>query len=613
MAEPDDDSKRSANRARILIALAAALAAVVALSWGKCDRKVDDPEQTMKPDEAPLPVPAGLLADLYVATPNATWGKIQRGVGGAVGILPASAGGIICTAAGLDPFIASEIDGAVPMYGAVAGEPASAGWVVAMKLSDLRKARGVLVDGDTARYATRDTGGMTELLPKGQGSPPSVVIAISPNGYLLLARRSDDLTKLGPYVTRSLPRRPLPAEGAIVLDVPRAALGAVVKPKLEDLWASAKGYLLSEDERMRQKHGGRAPDFGDPKAIVGAVDAWVARRIAVFGDLDKMRVAIDAAEDGIAIVTTMTPAPGGGAASKWTEGMKVGDLAALGSLPASSAIALQVRDADQDRADQIHELEKTMTSSFGARLAEPDAKKLHDVFEDLTKARGEVLSSALVWDEPQGLSLRLATRDTDAATRAVKGAVDLLKVAPFKELLRVKDVTTSTEDVNGGGGTDGGAGGGNGGGAKASVVTITREPAKDAKDAKDTRDRAPKTDAGAPAGRRAPKDQLGIAWLVDKNTLSIATSDTPLSTLGLTTRPDKKLADEPAIARSFDALGKSATAVLVVQLLRFDPTRANLPAAPLVIALGRKDKDASLRIDVANGLLRELARRQLGL
>lgn len=606
MAEADDDSKRSANRTRILIALAAVGAVIATLSWGKCDRKVEDPEQTMKTDEAPLPVPAGLLADLYVGTPNATWGKIQRGVGGAVGILPASAGGIICTAAGLDPFIASEIDGAVPMYGAVAGEPASAGWVIAMKLSDLRKARGVLVDGDTARYAARDTGGMTELLPKGQGSPPSVAIAISPNGYLLLARRSDDLTKLGPYVTRSLPRRSLPGDGAIVLDVPRAALGSVVKPKLEDLWASAKGYLLSEDERMRQKHGGRAPDFGDPKAIVGAVDAWIARRIAVFGDLDKMRVAIDPAEDGIAIVTTMTPAAGGGAASKWTDGMKVGDLAALGSLPASSAIALQVRDGDEDRAAQIQELEKTMTSSFGSRLAEPDAKKLHDVFEDLTTARGEVLSSALVWDEPQGLSLRLATRDPDAAARAVKGAVDLVKVAPFKELLRVKDVTTSSEDVAGGG--------------KASVVTITREPAKDAKDAKDTkdtRDRAPKTDAGAGAGvpavRRAPRDQLGIAWLVDKDTLSIATSDTPLSTLGLTTRPDKKLADEPAIARSFTALGKNASAVLVLQLLRFDPTRANLPAAPLVIALGRKDKDASLRIDVANGLLRELARRQLGL
>ena len=93
----------------------------------------------------------------------------------------------------------------------------------------------------------------------------------------------------------------------------------------------------------------------------------------------------------------------------------------------------------------------------------------------------------------------------------------------------------------------------------------------------------------------------------------MATSDTPVATLGQALRPDRKLGDEPAVARSFTALGANASAVLVVQPLRFDPKRANLPTAPLVIALGRKDKDATLRIDIANGLLRELARWQMGL
>lgn len=595
------ERERAARRKWIAIAIAAAVGVTAVLSWGKCDRKPDDPAQTMKTEEAPLPAPAGLIADLTIATPNASWGKIQRGIGGAVGILPASAGGIICAAAGLDPFISSEIDGSVPMYGAVAGDPARAGFVLAMKLSDLRKARGVLVDGDTARYATRDTGGMTELLPKGQGSPPSIVLAISPNGYLLLARRSEDLTTLGAYVTRTLPRRRLPEGGSIVLDVGRTALGSLVKPKLEELWSGAKGYLLAEDERMRRDHGGRAPDFGDPKAIVGAVDAWVSRRIAVFGDLEKMRVALDPAEDGISIVTTLTPAAGGGVASKWTDAMKIGDLGPLGSLPAASAVALLVRDGEEERADQGRELEKTLTSSLGPRLAEGDAKKLHDVFDDFTKARGDVLTSALVWDEPQGLSLRIAARDAEAATRAVKGAIELVKVAPFKELLRVREVTTSTDELAGAGG-------------KASNVTIAREPGKDG--GKDPRElRGPKTDAGAAAaaGKRARKDDLGIAWLVDGGVLTLATSDTPLATLGGVVRPEKKLGDEPSVARSFKALGGDASAVLVVQPLRFDAVRAHMPAAPLVIALGRKEKNATLRIDVANGLLRELARRQLGL
>jgi hypothetical protein len=609
--------KRLASPA-IAVLLAAAVVLATVASCSKCgETSTDDPAQTMKIPETPVPAPDGLLADVYIGTPNASWGKLQRGIGGAVGILPASAGGIICAAAGLDPFIASEIDGAAPFYGAVAGDPGNAGFVLALKLLDLRKARGTLVDGDTSRYGSRDAGGMTELVAKGKGAGvadgPPVAVAFSPNGYLLIARRSEDLGRLGPYVTRTLPKRPLPAEGAVVFDMPRAALGSLLKPKLEDLWGTARSFLLREDERMRRDHGGRAPDFGDPKAIVSAADAWVTRRIAVFGDLEKMRIAVDLVEDGISIVSTMTPAGGGGPAAKWTDAMTIGDVKPLAALPATAAAALLMRDSEGARADQSAEIEKAVTSALGFRLAEADTKKLHEVIEDFTKARGDVLATALVWDEPQGLSLRGQVRDPEAAARAVRGAVDLVKVAPFKELLHVRDVTTSTEEVSGVG--------------KASIVTLAREPARDARGPRALA--APPRaggDAGAPSGamwgidasapappKRPRKDELGLAWLVDGNVLTLATSDTPLATLSATVRPDRKLVDEPSIARTFTALGSSASTVLVVQPLRFDATRANLPAAPLVIALGRKDKDATLRIDIANGLLREFARMQMGL
>ena len=124
-------------------------------------------------------------------------------------------------------------------------------------------------------------------------------------------------------------------------------------------------------------------------------------------------------------------------------------------------------------------------------------------------------------------------------------------------------------------------------------------------------------DGGAPdaasLAKRPTKPPLGLAWLVDGGVLSMASGEVPLNMLGATVHPDRKLGDEPAVARSLTALGTSASGVLLVQPLRFDAKRANLPAAPLVIALGRKDKDATLRIDVANGLLREVARWQMGL
>jgi len=543
---------------------------------------------------------------VYMATPNASWTKLQRNIGGAAGLLPASAGGIVCAVAGLDPFVASEIDGAAPIYGVVAGDPANAGFIIAMKLLDLRKARTVLVDGETARFTPKEDAGVTELVPKGQPSGAPVVVGLSPNGYVLVARRSEDLAKLAPYVTRTLPKRPLPAEGAIVFDVPRAALGTVVKPKLDDLWAVAKAFLLAEDEAMRRNHGGRAPDYGDPKAIVAAADSWVTKRIGVVGDLEKMRIAVDVIEDGVSVVSTMTPVAGTGPARKWTDAMKLGDAATLAALPATTAAALVLRDGEEDRAEQSNAMESVITSALGTRLAEGDAKKLHDVVQDFTKARGEVVTAGLAWDEPQGISLRAPVRDAEAASRAVRGAVDLAKIAPFKELLRVRDVTSSTEDVPGFG--------------KASIAMIAREPARpsesDSRPPRARRDAgAPdaRADAGAPRPSPSRKNDLGLAWVVSGDVLSMASGDTPGATLSAAARPDRKLSDEPAIARSLAALAANASAVLVVQPLRFDVARANLPAAPLVIALGRKDKDATFRVDVANGLLRELARWQMGL
>ncbi len=58
-------------RARAAFVGAAFLAIACAFSCSKCDRE-EDPAQTMKAAEAPLPAPEGLLADVYMVTPNAS-------------------------------------------------------------------------------------------------------------------------------------------------------------------------------------------------------------------------------------------------------------------------------------------------------------------------------------------------------------------------------------------------------------------------------------------------------------------------------------------------------------------------------------------------------------
>jgi hypothetical protein len=598
--------KASSRTKAVLAVAAAALVVLGALTLGRWSPKAPlDDLDAARANEAPVPEPTGLLAEVFIGSPNASWGRLQRGVGGAAGILPASAGGIVCAVAGLDPLLASEIDGRAPAFGAIAGDPANPTYAFALKLNDLRKARGLLVDGDTARFASRDAFGVTELLPKAGGSGPALAVGISPNGYLVLARRAEDFAALVPYATRTLPARALPADGAVVLDVPRSALGAVVRPKLDELWGLAKAFLLASDERMRNERGGRAPDYGDPRAIVAALDGWIGKRIAIVGDLERLRVAVDVADDGVAIVATMTPVGGEGPAAVWSAAMLTGDTAAVGAMPATSAVALATRDSEQDRAEQALGAEKTITSALGPRLGEGDAKKLHDVLDAWTRARSDTLAASLAWDEPQGLALRAPVRDEEAASRAVRGALDLARVSPFKELLRTREVTTSTETLPGLG--------------KVSLVTITREPR--GREGRDARRRpagladAGASDAGAATatGKRAGRDELALAWAVEGGALGVATGELPLRTLGGAARPERKLGDEPSVARALGALGVTANSVVVLQPLRFDPTRASLPPAPLVIALGKKGKEPYVRMDIAHGVLRELARWQMGL
>lgn len=572
--------------------------ALSAVACSKCGRHEGQPEETVASTALPpVPAPDALLADLYVPSPNGSWSKLQRGIGGATGILPPSAGGIVCTALGLDPSVGSEIDGTLPSFGVIAGDPASPGWAFAMKLTDARHARSVLADGETAHFTSREAEGMTVLAGKGDSSASSMALAITSNGYLLVAPKGEDLSRLGPYVTRTLPSRPLP-QGAFVADVPRSALSTVIAPKLRSLWAETQTSLLAQDERARQAHGGRAPDFGDPKAILAAVNTVLGRRLDIVGDLERLRVSLDIGDEGIVVSALMTPAAGGGAASKWLTAMRTGEHAPIDALPASAAVALLVRDGEEARADQARELEDAVRASLGDRLSAADAKKLHDVLDDGAKARSEVLTASLAWDDPQAFALQAPVRDADAAGRAVRGALDLARAAPFKELLHLDDATTATEETPDLG--------------KVSLATFVRK----GRGATAGRPKALTTsDAGAKAANEGRSKGGGaMAWSTAAGQLSVVLGEEPIVGLRNNSRPEKTLGAEPSVKQALDPLGADASMVVVVQPLRFDPTRANLPTAPVVFAVGKRgtDNDGFARLSLANGVLREFARRQMG-
>jgi hypothetical protein len=577
------------------VAAAGVLVAVSVVALGKCGGSPSPgADSGVVTEPPPARAPDNLLAEITLSTPNASWTKLQRGVGGAAGILPATLPGVLVALTDLDAALANELDGTAPMFGVVAGSPVDPGFAFAVKLVDARRARGLLADGDTSRFTSKDVAGMTLLVPKGRDARErTFAIALTPNGYLVVTRREADLAALGPYLTRTLPGRPLPVESAAVVEIPRSALQTVLEPKLASLWKEGKSFLLTQDERMRAERG-RAPDFGDPVSIVAALDAVLSRRIAVLGDLEKVRVALDVGDDAAVLTATLTPAGPDGPARTWVDGMKVGDASPVLALPSASALALSTRDTEADRDEQSRELEKAITSALGARLR--DAGKLHDVVGAMTKARDESLALAVGLDDPAGVLVRAPVRDAASADKAIRGMFDLAKAEPFKELFRVRDVSSTSEDLPGLG--------------KLAALTLTRDPRETKRGPGALQARGRAADAGAAAAKTSAS--VGAAWLTEQGTLSLGAGAEPTVTLKLGARPDRKLGDEPSLTRFTTAIGNDATTVIVGQPLRLDPKRANLPTAPLAIAVGRKGRDAFVRVDVAAALLREGARWQMG-
>lgn len=567
----------------------------VVLALGGCSSCEKKDEKAAVP-EVPVAAPGDLLADVYAMSPNTSWSRLQRGIGGAVGILPATLPGIIGFMAELDPRIGNEIDGSAPIYAVLAGDPAQPAFCIAMKLVDPRRARMLLTDGETSLFNVREESGLTHLVPKTRvertDKKQPAVSALTTNGYITVGKMPEDLSKLSAYATRTLPGRTLPKDAAIVADVPRSAVATVLAPKLETAWNDAKSFLLLQDERMRGEHGGRAPDFGDPKAIVAALDAVVGRRIAVFRDLERVRFALDVTDDAVVLNSTLTPVAGDGPAKRWVHSMRVGDAAALLGLPNTSLVALSLRDTEEDRVAQAAEMEKAIASSLGERLKEPDAKRLHDALEDWTKGRDETLAIAYSIDEPTGTFITTRTRDAEAANRAVRSVVDLAKASPFKEMLHVKEVTTSTEEIPGFG--------------KVQVAKISREaPAMRPPPGLEAR----AGDAGAP---KISAPSTGVAWSTEAGSIALGLGSEPIVALKTGARPDKKLRDDPLVARFTSNVGATASTFVVVQPLRYDAKRAHLGAAPIAIAVSRKDGDAVVRLELSDLLLRELSRYFMG-
>ena len=569
--------------------------------------------------DPPVPAPEGLLAEVVVIDPNGSWGKMQRGTGGAISLMPMTLGGLVTSLASLDPSLGPEIDGTAPAFGAVATGPSgmeSVSYALAVHLLDERRTRGTLFDGPNARYTARDAAGMTLLVAKGgAGAAPvsPVAAAISRGGYLLVARNEAELTRLGPYVARTLPARPRPV-GSIAIEVPRAAFTGPLSPYLASLWASFRSDMERQDARMREAHGGKAPDFGDPRAIVEMSDAFVKDKMGILGDLDRARLVIDPIDDGVRIVASLVPVAGDGQAARAVRAMHVGDASPLLDVPKAASMALLARSDAEERRESARDASQAIAKALGDRIDADGREKLEQALMDWAKGRGDFVSASWLGGDRSGLLVRAPASDAESVSRAMHGLVNLADKPAFKgpleTFLQVRQISTSQVEVPGLGKTE--------------LVTFTRGEPKAVGTAQMGASQKGRTPpAGEPRGAasappRGGPPKGGMAWALSGNVsdsasagVFVAAGEDPIAILRGVSENPSKAGEDLDFAGAVKRLGSNVTLALVVRRAAFDPGRAAGGLA-LVVGWGREGTDARAYLEASHTFVRELIRRSGG-
>jgi len=565
---------RSASTGSIVLVALAALHLSACGSCGSRTGGTGAADAAVASAFPPVPQPDGLVAQGWVRAPDALWARVQNGVSGAVALLPPDVGSLVCAAVGLDPKLAPLVDGKALSYFVAADAPGEGlAWAAAVPLKDPQGARALLLGSDASAYTARTEGGMQVL--SRTGKPLEAAAAIAGQSWLVVARNDADLVRLGPYAWRTMPTLPAPdATAAVVADVPGSALAGPLAARMRARWAEARQWLEDTDREQREHHGGRAPDFGDPRAIIASLDALVQRRMALVAQGRGAHVELDAGDDDVHVDVRLQPGAAEAGADLVTA-MRTGDERPLGELPADTLLAVLSRSDASMRAEDATDTKAALAGALGEKAKQDDRRAIERTIDDWTAARGDWMTGAVAWGAERGLWLR--TPSSNAGPGAVREWIDLARRPvlgePLRSLFQLGPPTVTTTSV------------------------------------------ADVTDATLATFAPPKGPSLGVAWGMHDGELLVAAGAHAPKLLGAQATPPARLGDDPRLAAALAALGSDASFTLVSEPLRLDSTRgaSHEAVAPLVFAWGRRGGDAWARVDAANELLRELVRMKAGL
>ncbi|WP_437715784.1 hypothetical protein WMF45_04800 [Sorangium sp. So ce448] len=575
---------------------AALLAIVLGLSAGALGCKSPGaPSDAGAAALSPVPAPAGLIAEAFLPTPDATWARARALIGGSAALLPSSAGALAASLLGLPITVASEIDGGVPVLGAAveAADGARPRAALGIHVKDGGRFIDQLTRGEGARFRAKpDAATAIALLEPLQGASP-VALGVLGN-YLLVAETPGDLISMGPYVARTMPQAQVPKED-LAVEIPRAALEGPVLKAARSAWDKARG-----------------PD-GAPRATAVPLGPMIESALAMLGDLERARLTLVLDEDAH-LRASGTPKAGGGPASKASADLAVGDVKPLLDLPADSRVGILVRDRAATRAESVPRLVDALAGLVEGDLPAAERERVGAAIRAASDARGDWFAGGLRFDGAGPTAfVRAAVGDRAKLEASIQDLLGTAELPPFKaalqrEGLRVSagkaalplldgDVRRVRFERTAGASAPAGAGG---------------APAR----------KGPQGGKGGPAAQGAslPPSSIELLYLVRDDGLFASVGNDPGAGLRsvVGALQGERLGEVPSMKTALAPLGSDIAFALVVEPLRLVASRLGQPgagdSAPVVIAAGAASESAGspaafwARADVAAAAIRELAR-----
>ena len=571
-----------------------ALLALALLSFGACSSSGSpDAGAPAAAPLTPLPAPPGLLGELFIPSPGATWGRARAGAGGPAVFLPQSFGGLAATLVGLPITTSAEIDDAVPLVGAAVREgKGPVQGVVGLHVKAGDRFVDQLTRGEGARFnASVDAGSHVTLLTD-KVAPESARLALGVLGnYLLVAQKPADLYAVGPYVVRTLSVAPQPRE-EIAVELPEAALAGPVLDAARDMRAAGDGAMAT-----------LVP-------LTGLLD----HAIELLGDAKHARITLTLDPGTVHARLVVTPKPGAGPGAKLVNELAVGDARPLLDLPEATSLGLFWRESAAARVENAPKQAEALAGLLGNVTAE-DRAAISVALRGEAAARGDWQAVGIAFNGtgPSAV-VRAPVSDVDGMRKALKQLVDLGGSAGFKTMLsdRGLKITSDKAVVEN---------------LAADVMRVrlsrtdddARDPAgkagkpeKGKPDPKAKLDKAKKAPEPAP-GKETPK-AVDLLYFVDKDGLFAAAGFDPKDSLrALVKAPGgASLAGNAPMSSALAAVGADAAFVLIADALRINAmtTGTTPPEAPtpLVLAAGRTASPSELwgRLDLPVPVLQML-------